>query len=475
MAYGVLIIEDEATLAKNIKVYLERHHFEARCAATAQQGLQLFETFFPEVVLLDLYLPDLNGLEVIAALQERNHQAKIIVITAHGNAQTAVKAMKAGAYDYLSKPLVLGELKLLLDKIMEHRRLEDVLSYYQGKEAGHSTMTNLLGESPPMQTLKAKIQQLLHAEQALHGMSLPAVLITGETGVGKELVARALHFNGARQHRPFVEINCAALPEHLLEAELFGYEAGAFTDAQKRKPGLFEAADRGTLFLDEIGDLALAMQAKLLKVLEDKIVRRLGGLRDHHVDVRIIAASNQPLEQLVQQGKFRADLYFRLRVIHLSVPPLRERGDDILLLARHFLHLYSRRYGKQPMHFSNAAKVALRQYSWPGNVRELRNVVEHTVLLSPQNIITPEQLPLLPGVNLGFSETTAVPDRFVLPPQGICLEEVERNLVQQALERTDWNVTQAARLLGLSRDTLRYRIEKYKLKWSPAACPSDSL
>ena len=313
------------------------------------------------------------------------------------------------------------------------------------------------------------MEQLLQAEQSLTGPELPAVLITGETGVGKELVARALHYNGIRQPYPFIEVNCAALPEHLLEAELFGYEPGAFTDAKQRKLGLLEAADSGTLFLDEVGDMDLAMQAKLLKVIEDKIVRRLGALRDRKVNIRIIAATNQPLDQLVQQGKFRVDLYFRLRVIHLAVPALRERGDDILELARHFLLVQCRRYGKPLLQLSNEAAARLLCYLWPGNVRELRNVVEQIVLLAPQKIITAEQLPLLPGFGRDLYATTPEPGRFVLPPHGVNLTEVERDLVQQALERTDGNVTQAARLLGLSRDTMRYRLEKYKIQ-----CPSPT-
>jgi DNA-binding NtrC family response regulator len=464
MSHGVVIIEDEATLAKNIKRYLDRHHYESRIATTAQEGLALCTSFRPDIVLLDVNLPDLNGLEVLSQLRQGDAQTKVIVMTAHGSVQTAVDAMKAGAYDYLSKPLVLGELKLLLDKVVERSRLEEALSYYQQKEANASDRGNLLGNSPSMQALKTQLDQLLHAEQRLTDNDMPAVLITGETGTGKELVARAIHYSGKRQQQPFVEINCAALPEQLLEAELFGYEAGAFTDAKSRKPGLLEAADRGTLFLDEIGDLELAMQAKFLKVLEEKMVRRLGGLRERKVNVRIIAATNQPLEQAVQNGTFRADLYFRLRVIHLAVPALRERADDILLLATHFLNLHCRRYGKPPMHFSRSATAAFSQYAWPGNVRELRNVIEQTVLLSAEEEIGAEQLPLLAGGNLACLDGGSPADRFTLPPQGINLEEVERHLVRQALERTAWNVTQAARLLALSRDTLRYRIEKYKLQ-----------
>jgi DNA-binding NtrC family response regulator len=467
MSHAILVIKDETTLAKNMQRYLERHHYEVRIAGTAREGLQCFDSFRPDVVLLDLQLPDQHGLEVLAGLRTRDPQLKVIMMTAYGNVQTAVEAMKAGAYDYLSKPLVLSELKILLDKAVEHTRLQGALSYYQTREASESALTQFLGESPPMQRLKAHIQQVLDAERALTDTELPAVLITGETGTGKELVARALHYNGIRQDQAFVEVNCAALPDHLLEAELFGYEQGAFTDAKGRKLGLFEAADGGTLFLDEVGDLALSLQAKLLRALEGKVIRRLGGLRDRKINVRIIAATNQLLEQQVRQGTFRADLYFRLRVMQFPLPPLRERGADVLLLARHFLQLQCRRYGKPLRQFSRAAEEALGRYAWPGNVRELRNVIEHTVLLSQHEVIEPAHLPLLQG---DFQATAGVPaalGRFVLPPQGICLETVERDLVAQAVEQAGGNVTQAAKLLGLSRDTLRYRMEKYHLKCAP--------
>jgi DNA-binding NtrC family response regulator len=467
MSHAILVIEDETTLAKNMQRYLERHHYEVRIAGTAREGLQLFDSFRPDVVLVDLQLPDQHGLEVLAALRTRDPHLKVVMMTAYGNVQTAVEAMKAGAYDYLSKPLVLSELKLLLDKAVEHTRLQGALSYYQTREASESALTQFLGESPPMQRLKAHMQQVLDAERTLTDTELPAVLITGETGTGKELVARALHYNGIRQDQAFVEVNCAALPDHLLEAELFGYEPGAFTDAKGRKLGLFEAADGGTLFLDEVGDLALSLQAKLLRALEGKVIRRLGGLRDRKINVRIIAATNQLLEQQVRQGAFRADLYFRLRVMQFALPSLRERGADVLLLARHFLQLQCRRYGKPLRHLSRAAEEALCRYAWPGNVRELRNVIEHIVLLSQHETIEPAHLPLLQGDFQATAGTPAALGRFVLPPQGICLEAVERDLVEQALEQAGGNVTQAAKLLGLSRDTLRYRMEKYHLKGAP--------
>ncbi len=466
MSDAILVIEDETTLAKNMKMYLERHGYEVRIAPSAEEGFQQLETFKPDVILLDLHLPGMSGLEALSRIRERDPEVKVVIITAHGNIETAVDAIKSGAYDFMNKPLVLAKLKVLLDKAVGQTRLEGTLSYYREKEAGESRLSAFLGESPPMRLLKGQIEQIIDSERRLTEGDPPAVLITGETGTGKELAARALHYNGPRKKGPFIEINCASIPTQLLEAELFGYERGAFTDAKEKKIGLFQAAEGGTLFLDEIGEIEISLQAKLLKALEDKVIRRIGNIREQKVDVRIITATNQSLEESVRQGRFRPDLFFRLRIIHLELPPLRTRGNDILLLANHFLTIQSRRYGKQGMHFSPEAEKALLQYSWPGNVRELRNMIEQTVLLSREKRIAPEQLSLLPGLIKMPQENQQREnlDRFLLPHQGVSLEKVERDLVLQALEQTSWNVTQAAKRLGLTRDTLRYRMDKYKLE-----------
>lgn len=467
MSYAILVIEDETTLAKNMKTYLERHEYEVRIAHSAEEGLRELETFKPDAILLDLGLPGVNGLEALSRIRQGSPEVKVVMITAHGNVETAVDAMKAGAYDFLSKPLVLAKLKVLLDKAVGQTRLEGALSYYQGKEADQSTLSAFLGESPSMRALKSQIEQIIESERILKEGDPPAVLITGETGTGKELVARALHYNGPRKEAPFIEINCASIPNQLLEAELFGYERGAFTDAKGRKIGLFEAADGGTLFLDEIGEIEISLQAKLLKALEDKVVRRIGNLREQKVNVRIVTATNQSLEEAVRQGRFRSDLFFRLRILHLEMPPLRSRGTDIPLLANHFLKIQSCRYGKPGMRFSPETEKILLGYSWPGNVRELRNMIEQTVLLARQETIEPSQLALVPGLVKGNEQAKEEGGRFVLPRQGISLEEVERDLVLQALDQTSWNVTQAAKLLGQTRDTLRYRMEKYRLEPRP--------
>ncbi len=469
MPNAILIIDDEATLAKNIKTYLSRHGYDAQVAASGEEGLAQLDGFKPDVVLLDYQMPGLNGLEVLRRIRAEAPHIKVIMLTGHGGVEVAVEAMKAGAYDYLTKPVVLGELKLLLDKTVGQERLESALTYYQNRQAKQSGLSKLLGESPPMLALKRKIQQFIEAEQRLVDGEPPAVLITGETGTGKELVARAFHFEGSRRNKPFVEINCAAIPAQLLETELFGFERGAFTDARERKLGLVETANGGTLFLDEIGEMELPLQAKLLKLLEDKTVRRLGNLRDQKVDIRIIAATNQSLEERVRQGQFRSDLFFRLRIIHIGLPPLRERDEDIILLARAFLDNHGNRYGKTGLRFTPAAEQALRHYGWPGNVRELRNGIEHAVLLTETALIEPQHLALCPALTPAPSACAAggvLPCQH-FPQEGVNLERMEQDLLVQALQHTGWNVSRAAKLLGLSRDTLRYRMEKYRL-YAPA-------
>ena len=463
MSPSVLIVDDEATLTKNIQVFLNRNGFATLIADSGEQALFEVERFQPEVVLLDYKLGGMDGLEVLRQMRAKDSQLRIVLMTGQGSVKLAVEAMKAGAYDYLSKPLILEELKLLLHKIAEQNRLADTLAYYQAKEAGRSGLQKLLGESRPMLQLKQKLQRFLEAEQHLQGETPPAVLITGETGTGKELVARALHFDGQRREQPFIELNCAALPVQLMEAELFGYERGAFTDAKTRKPGLVEAAQHGTLLLDEIGEMDLALQAKLLRLLENKMVRRLGSLRDQTVDVRIIAATNQQLDQRVQQGEFRADLLFRLRIIHLELPPLRERGDDILLLTEHFLKLLCRRYGKDLLSLDAAAKDLLQHYTWPGNVRELRNMIEQAVLLADGPSISSSQLAIqqTPAADAGAKHETLTE---LLEKQQPKLADLELIAITQALEQNAWNLTHAAKQLDISRDALRYRMEKHGLR-----------
>jgi two-component system, NtrC family, response regulator AtoC len=468
MTHPVLVIEDETVLAKNIRTYLQRHGYEVDVAGTGEAGLAKCETFRPEVVILDFNLPGINGLDVLRELQRAEKQTKVIVITGHGSEQIAVDAMKAGALDYLSKPIVLEKLKLIVDKAVGEGQREGELSYYRKKTASESGLDKLAGSSPPMLALKQLIRQVLDADFSLADSELPAVLITGETGTGKELVARALHFDGPRKDRPFVELNCAAIPAQLLEAELFGYERGAFTDAKERKLGLVETAEGGTLFLDEIGELDLSVQVKLLKLLEDKTVRRLGSVREQATNVRIIAATNRDLDILVREGKFRADLFFRLRIISIQTPPLRKRRGDIGLLASNFLAQHGKRYGKPGLTFSAEAIQALDAHQWPGNVRELRNSIEQCVVMANGTVINADRLGFRPASIEVTEIVEPVPVRdpltLTIPPGTLNLTQVEREMLVQALQHTGWNVTRAAKLLGITRDTLRYRLEKYSLQ-----------
>jgi two-component system response regulator AtoC len=448
---AVLVIEDETTLAKNIVAYLRRAGYDADHVPGAEEGLARLESFRPDVIVLDYNLPGMDGLAALRRIRKVDGRVKVIMLTGHGNVRIAVDAMKASAFDYLVKPVVLSELKALIAKAIGDERRDEAIAHLQRPD-GVAGLAAIIGESAAIVALKETIRKLVSAERGATGPPAP-VLVTGETGAGKELVARAVHYEGARAARPFVEINCGSIPGNLLESELFGHERGAFTDARERKIGLIEAADGGTLFLDEIGDLELALQVKLLRVLEERVIRRLGSVRDRAIDVRIVSATNRPLEELVAAGKFRSDLLFRLRIVSLHAPPLRGRGEDAMLLARHFLARFTANYGRRGMTLTSDAEQAILVHAWPGNVRELRNVVEQAVLLAPGPEITPEVLRLAPVAASGTA-----------PAAARTLEDVEREMLRDALHRTLWNVSQAAHLLGVSRDTLRYRMVKFGMR-----------
>ncbi|WP_439813593.1 sigma-54-dependent transcriptional regulator [Zavarzinia sp. CC-PAN008] len=457
MAASILIVEDESLLARNLARFLERRGHQASIAATLAEGRTLYAQLAPDLVLTDYSLPDGTGLELIGAIRETDHATKIVMITAHGGVGVAVDAMKRGCDDYLTKPMALDEVGLLVDRLLSRTQAEESLAYYRRREERMSGVSQVIGTSAPMAAMKQRIAQIVAMQARQVEGPPPPVLITGETGTGKELVARALHFDSARRAGPFVEINCAALPEHLIESELFGHEKGAFTDARERRIGLIQSADGGTLFLDEIGEMPLAVQAKLLKVLEDYRLRPLGAVRERTIDVRFVAATNVAIEDRAHSGEFRADLFYRLRGLSVPVPPLRERGDDIALLAEHFLAEHRRRYGRPGITISAEALAALARHSWPGNVRELRNVMEQAALLTVGDTIKPDDLALRepPPLQARTGEVA---------PAGASLQAVERDLIVQALQQHQGNVTLAAQVLGISRDTMRYRMEKHRLR-----------
>lgn len=458
---SVLIAEGERTVAETLNTYLCRNGYATRtCHAVADLAREL-ELFDPDVVLLDSGLAHMDGIGLLKRVTARSRRAKVIVATGGDDRRLAEEALKAGAHACLSRPLALGELKIVLDQALRHARLESAFEYYQSRKAAYSGLARLVGRSPAMLKLKDRIRRLIAAERAIHRGQPPAVLVTGEAGTGKELVARAFHFEGARRHDPFIEVNFASLSGQHLEGELFGFETSAFSDTTQRSAGVIEAAQCGTLFLDDIAAMDMPVQERLLTLLETSKISRLGGSRERVVDVRVIAATARDVDDLVAHGALRADLISRLRIIHLDLPPLRERGEDVLLLACGFLASHGRRHGRQGLELTSAARQALRQYHWPGNVRELSNVMEQSVLLAEEPRIDLHHLML----DHSTMATGPSPVDGALDPRcEFNLERMERTMLSQALQHSNGNVSGAARLLGLSRDTLRYRLSKYQLR-----------
>lgn len=460
---SILIIEDELLLARQLARSLEAGGHEVRTAADGAGGLEALRSDPPDLVLLDLRLPDRSGLDVLSDIQIESPGLPVVLMTAHGSVKDAVEAMRRGAVDYLQKPLDLDELSLLVERVLSRAREQRELAYLRDRE--RATPDGVIGRDPRLVTLFAQIDRLRDA--GLPPGRRPAILLTGETGTGKGIVARAIH--ARLGDGPFIEVNCTAMPASLIEAELFGHERGTFTDAKTSRTGLFEAANGGTIFLDEIGDLEAGLQAKFLKAIEEKRIRRLGSTRDRSVDVQVIAATHRNLDAAVANGTFRADLLHRLRVLAFEIPPLRERGDDLLKLARHFAAELGQLYGGAPRVFGADAEALLRDYAWPGNVRELRNLLERAILLHPGPELDAASIETLLGARAAVPAAAAVePDAsaatVALPAGGLDLQEVERDLIRQALDRTGGNRTRAASLLGLTRDTLRYRLEKHGME-----------
>jgi DNA-binding NtrC family response regulator len=446
----VLLIDDEARVRTSLKMVLEPS-YDILQAADAQEGLDVFRKEGPDLVLLDVILPGTDGLAVLQTLRSESKMVPVIMLTGTKSVKTAVDAMKLGAADYLSKPFDVDELRIVIDRALNSLELEREVKQLRSQVVQRYAFHNLIGKSSGMQEIYAKIEQIAD--------SRTTVLITGESGTGKELVAKALHYNSSRRERPFIALNCAALPETLIESELFGHEKGSFTDATARRTGQFEMANTGTLFLDEIGDLSPVTQAKLLRVLQEREFTRIGGVQPIKVDVRIVAATNKNLDELVRKGQFREDLYYRINVISLYLPPLRDRGEDIALLGKHFLAKRVEEEKRPHIEFSKEALELLVRYPWPGNVRELENIVEQAFIWSNNaEHIVPEHLPaILKGdVRSASLHDDTISGRLSLEK---AVMEFEREIILDALKRTNYVQTHAANLLGISRRMLKYRMD----------------
>ena len=450
-AKKILIVEDETLFARAVQKRMQKAGFSCEHAETLLDGRAVAKQFEPDIVLLDMRLPDGNGLDYLPELVASG--ITVIVMTAYGDLSDAVNAIKLGANDYLKKPIDLEELLLIVQKNEKTVELKTSLDYSRQRNTHHADSVNLIGESAAIQSLRLQIARIAELG-ANYEVTPPTVLITGETGTGKDVAARLLHANSLNSDKPFVHIDCASFPTDLIEVELFGHEKGAFTGAVGARPGLIEAAEDGTLFLDEIGELPLALQAKLLNVLERRVVRRLGATKERSVPARIIAATNRDLHEMAQIGKFRPDLYYRLNVMMISLAPLRERGDDVLLLAKHFMQLTEKRYGLAKHTLSASALNALLEYSWPGNIRELRHQISRAVLLSAGAQISANDLDLREVV-------IKLPANY--KQAQITLDASEKNLLLNALEISHNNVSKAARQLGITRMTMRYRMDKHHI------------
>lgn len=449
----VLVIDDEKLLRWSLEQNLSKEGYTVFTAEKGLDGLTLFKEESPDLTLLDIHLPDISGITVLEGIKEINKDAVVVMITAFGDVQTAVKTIKLGAYDFVEKPFNMDKLKIILEKALETCSLRKEVLQFRSQLSSRYGFESIIGQSGIMKKVFELIEKVARSDAS-------TILLQGESGTGKDLVAKVIHYQSGRGDKPFIEINCTALPETLIESELFGYEKGAFTDAKSMKKGLFELADSGTIYLDEIADMKLSTQAKLLKVIENKAFKRVGGIKDLEVDLRIIAATNKVLDEEVKNGNFREDLYYRLKVIPVFLPPLRERREDIPLLAKYFMEVFNHEFRKNVKGLASETEKLFLEYGWPGNIRELKNVIERAMILENEESILPEHLPL----EVSAKETYFSGQKLVdikLPSTGLDIEEVEKELIRQALDSTKGNQTKAARLLNLTRDTLRYRMQKF--------------
>src|SRR6476646_9605006 len=488
----ILIVDDERLVRWSLKQKCEEWGYHVVEAEAGEPGLKVAQHESPDLVLLDVRMPDLSGLEVLDQLKKNGDARAVIMITADPQLDDVKAALKLGAYDFIGKPLDFEELHVTIKNALETTRLRTEVQSLRGEVHRRAGYHNVVGVS-------GKMTEVLNFVRKVAASEATTILIQGESGTGKDLIAKAIHYESSRAEKAFVAINCSAIPETLMEAELFGHEKGAFTDAKQMKKGLFETANGGTLFLDEIGELSPLLQAKLLRVLEDQVIRRIGGVRDMQVDVRVIAASNRDLEKAVREGQFRQDLYYRLAIIAIFIPPLRERTEDILPLVDFFIDWYNRKFKKSIRGISPETRRLLLAHNWPGNVRELKNSIERAMILEDGSVLTPRYMPFALGDAArsgwtAFEASSAPADgggggkqlangrvlpRLYIPEEGTSLEEVERAMVELAMRQANGNQTHAARLLDISRDALRYKLKKFELvpagdEEGPDSVPSEN-
>jgi two-component system, NtrC family, response regulator AtoC len=446
----ILIVDDEQAVRLPLSMALEQAGYQVLEASDGRQALERCETDAVDLILLDYRLPDTDGIALLRQLKEADAEVVVIMMTAHSSVDLVVQAMKQGAFHYTTKPFEIDELLVLVEKGLETTRLRREVKALVANQSEPYTFDRIIGDSAGMLEVKDLLRKIASSPAS-------TVLLLGESGTGKDLAAKAVHFNSTRKTRAFMNITCSALPEALLESELFGHERGAFTDARQQKKGLLELADQGTVFLDEFTEMSPSLQAKLLRFLEEKAFKRVGGTVDLRVDVRVIAATNRSMEEAVKDGVLRKDLYYRLQVLPVKLPPLRERKDDVPLLAKFFIDVFNREFKKKVRGITSEARELLMAAPWEGNVRELRNAFERAMLFAESEELSPRDFP-----TIATSKTVNVGYR--LPSSGINFDELERSLVSQALERARGNRTHAAALLGMTRDRMRYRIEKFGLE-----------
>lgn len=455
MRPSILIVDDDEVMQETLCDVLRKRGYEIFSIGSGNGALSTVKKNVIDLILLDMKLPDIDGLEVLKRIKEFDTEILVIMMTAYSDVQTAVSAMKSGAYDYINKPFELEELRLLIEKGLETKSLINEVRRLHRQQKENYQDSHIYGVSPQIHYVKELIGMISKTHKT-------SVLIQGESGTGKELAANAVHYNSQRSDKPLMKINCSAIPDSLLESELFGHEKGAFTDAKNTKKGLFELADGGTIFLDEIGDMNPFLQSKILRVLENQTFMRVGGEREIKVDVRTIAATNKDLETMVREGLFRKDLYYRLKVMVVEMPPLRDRLEDILLLSNLFIEENNKEYNKNVQAFSEDAKKLMVQYPWPGNVRELKNVIERAMILTDQNVIAPRHLPFELKQPEKVNQGNAIPAGIEISTE-MSLEGMEKVHLCNVLKKLEWNKSKASRCLGISRATLRAKIRKYSL------------